>query len=185
MFSRCCGELKVLYYRIPAKESLFERPPYPVDTKTPLANQYCDCAQRALDEIVPCGKTTDSKTYKVIDKDTVAVPTGMIGNNVFQAGKRRRRETEQDYGGILVNYNYDPSSFDQAIDSKNNLDINWPTSTGITEDEAREYCNKGILESPVYLACANYTNNVEDIIAKCMSDVQVVLKIFIKFRANL
>ena len=166
--------IKVLYCRIPIGESLFERDPNPVETEMPLANQYCDCALHALDEIVPCGKTIDSETYKEFVKGTVTVPTGVIGNNLIQAG-RRRRETEHVSGSTMVNENYDPSDFDQTLDSKNNLEIDWPTLTGITEDEAREYCKRGILESPVYLTCANHTNNVEEIIAKCMSDVKVVI----------
>ena len=140
----------------------------------PMANQYCDCALHTLDEIVPCGKTIDSKTYEELVKDTVIVQTGVITNNVIQAG-RIRRETKQDSGSPLVNDNYDPSNFDQALYSKNNLEIDWPTLTGITEDDAKEYCNTGIFESPVYLACFNYTYNVEEIIAKCISDVKVVI----------
>ena len=159
--------IEVLYCRIPTGESLFERPPYPVDTAMPMASQYCDCNLLDLIEITSCGKIIDSRTYKEVVIGTVTVPTGVMS------------ETEQDFGSTLVNDHYDPSDFDQALDSTNNVQTDWPNVTGITEDEAREYCNTGILESPVYLACVNYSNNVEEIIAKCMSDVKVVIHIFI------
>ena len=142
-----------------------------------MANQYCECHLDSLDEIIPCGKTIDLETYKTFLRGTVTVPTGLIINNIIQEEQRKRRETKHGSGNIFVNYNYDPSNFDQALDSKNNPGIDWPTMTGITEEEAREYCNTGILESPVYLACANYTDNVEEIIAKCISDVKVVIYI--------
>ena len=158
---------KFLYCRIPTGESLFERSPSPIETGMPMANQFCDCSLQDADEVVPCGKIIDSKTYEGVVIGTVNVPTGVMS------------ETDQDSGSPLVNDHYDPSDFDQALDSTNNLEIDWPTVTGITEEEAREYCNTGIKESPVYLACVDYTDNVEEIIANCMSDVKVVIHIFI------
>jgi len=50
----------------------------------------------------------------------------------------------------------------------------WPTPSGITETDARQRCQRPILESPVYMLCKNFTTEVMDTVTKsCMLDLQV------------
>ena len=157
-----------LFPRIPKNHSLFERPPEPLLQDAPMSTEYCKCEFLALDELVPCGKLTDAQTYPELTRHDVVVPTGNIVNS-FIRGRRRR-----DVDSGFTNNDYDPKDFDHAPDSKNNLDFSWPTATGITQEEAEDYCNKGIMGSQVYLSCKDHVGTVDIPLAKCIADVKVL-----------
>lgn len=55
----------------------------------------------------------------------------------------------------------------------------WPTPSGITEDEAREYCSTDIKQSPVYDRCLNFTENMLNVIINdCVADIKVSSQIY-------
>jgi len=55
----------------------------------------------------------------------------------------------------------------------------FPTPGGITEEEAREICERPIRQSPVFSLCGDRaTKSFEMITKSCMTDLQVRTRIF-------
>ena len=142
--------------------------------------QYCQCDKRALDELVPCGGgvggeggnngITDLVTYPEVIYLGVTLPTSELASSLLTSFGRGKRDIDRNDN---INYDYDPSDFDFAVDSLNELLFEWPTITGITEDMAAEYCIGGIQDTDVYRVCQNYVEGINEVVAKCVADVKV------------
>lgn len=49
----------------------------------------------------------------------------------------------------------------------------WPTDTGITKEEAEQFCDEFIKKSPAHAVCKDVGDSVADALDNCMKDILV------------
>ena len=155
-------------------ESYFERDPESILPEVPVLSQFCYCSLYALEELIPCGTVTDPTVYNLITNAQVDITSNIIIAIFVDLGNRKKRSLSVDTQIDNVDLEYYPGEFDYSTNPTNEITVSWPTASGITEQQAWQHCNTTLTQA--VSGCANYTTLLDDVIIKCVEDIQVCVK---------
>ncbi|XP_078656297.1 von Willebrand factor D and EGF domain-containing protein-like [Branchiostoma floridae x Branchiostoma belcheri] len=161
-------------WRIPHGTSLFDVDCLPEGPSSPLAqSQYCTCVGGGS---VECDWTKTRQENPIAGVNTEVAPNQAQTNR--ECARRRRKREVQNIEDDPLLYNDDVEVteyvFDYGEDSEPEVNDQWPTpSLGITEQQARDFCQQSIWNLTIAEACQDvYGVDLLAGVDSCIEDVQ-------------
>ncbi|XP_035668225.1 von Willebrand factor D and EGF domain-containing protein-like [Branchiostoma floridae] len=158
-------------WRVLQGTSFFDIDDFPPDPDADDGVTYCTCASS---DSITCSPSDNSTPNPVANINLPVAPKKAI-SNVINAGKRRKRSTDNDPSMHTDNIEYDDKyAFDYGNASTPVAVPMWPTQTkGITQEQADTHCRQTIINSTVAESCQELGIDIFDAIDACVVDIQL------------
>ncbi|XP_025079581.1 von Willebrand factor D and EGF domain-containing protein-like isoform X1 [Pomacea canaliculata] len=142
----------------------------PPETKDSYVPKYCTCNNDVL-RTVNCTYQGDIKGRKL----TCPHCLDTTKKSSFHRGrwwylKRKRSVSDETYvDSDEMDQEYDPNDYADFQPPK----LSWPTSTGINESQAENYCSTALRQSQLWSHCQDRTQEIQGLIENCKIDILV------------